>query len=212
VVPGGRPLHDYTNLYINARNPMMFKRKEINAELCVLRVSPAVLDLDGVVVTDMNAARDIARFRPAATGLAFVDRELVFAEDWRHPGDRLAYERHQGIMCAEVLVPDRVDANFIFGAYVSCPESRAALNAMTLGFQWRSITCSSVDGGAGMVRTLIGDLFQSKAQTLVNTVNCVGVMGKGVALEFKRFLGHVRGLCKTVCRKKSKARRAVSLS
>ncbi len=39
-----------------------------------------------------------------------------------------------------------------------------------------------------MVKTLIGDMFESKAQTLVNTVNCVGVMGKGIALEFqKRF-------------------------
>ncbi|MGG6498178.1 UNVERIFIED_CONTAM: phosphatase, partial [Bacteroidetes bacterium 56_B9] len=28
-------------------------------------------------------------------------------------------------------------------------------------------------------------LFDSPAQTLVNTVNLVGVMGKGVALEFK---------------------------
>ena len=36
-----------------------------------------------------------------------------------------------------------------------------------------------------MVKVLIGDLFESKAQTWVNTVNCVGVMGKGVALEFK---------------------------
>ena len=37
-----------------------------------------------------------------------------------------------------------------------------------------------------MVRMLSGDLFQSKAQTLVNAVNCVGVMGKGIALEFKK--------------------------
>ena len=36
-----------------------------------------------------------------------------------------------------------------------------------------------------MVRILTGDLFQSKAQTLVNAVNCVGVMGKGIALDFK---------------------------
>lgn len=36
-----------------------------------------------------------------------------------------------------------------------------------------------------MVNVLIGDMFESKAQTLVNTVNCVGVMGKGIALEFK---------------------------
>ena len=31
-----------------------------------------------------------------------------------------------------------------------------------------------------------GDLLRSPAQTLVNTVNCVGVMGKGIALEFRR--------------------------
>ncbi len=31
-----------------------------------------------------------------------------------------------------------------------------------------------------------GNLLSSSAQTLVNTVNCVGVMGKGIALAFKR--------------------------
>lgn len=37
-----------------------------------------------------------------------------------------------------------------------------------------------------MIKILIGNLFESKARTLVNTVNCVGVMGKGVAQEFKK--------------------------
>src|SRR5882724_1412222 len=36
------------------------------------------------------------------------------------------------------------------------------------------------------VHPLIGDLFSSKVQTLVNTVNCVGVMGKGIAQIFKQ--------------------------
>jgi O-acetyl-ADP-ribose deacetylase (regulator of RNase III)/uncharacterized protein YwgA len=36
-----------------------------------------------------------------------------------------------------------------------------------------------------MVKVLMGDILKSKAQTLVNTVNCVGIMGKGIALEFK---------------------------
>jgi O-acetyl-ADP-ribose deacetylase (regulator of RNase III) len=36
------------------------------------------------------------------------------------------------------------------------------------------------------VTVKIGDLFESSAQTLVNTVNCVGVMGKGIALGFKQ--------------------------
>lgn len=30
-----------------------------------------------------------------------------------------------------------------------------------------------------------GNIFNSKAMAVVNTVNCVGVMGKGIALEFK---------------------------
>ena len=37
-----------------------------------------------------------------------------------------------------------------------------------------------------MLKALIGDLFESRAQALVNTVNCVGVMGKGVAEQFKK--------------------------
>ena len=32
----------------------------------------------------------------------------------------------------------------------------------------------------------IGDMFSSKCTTIVNTINCVGVMGKGIALEFKK--------------------------
>jgi len=32
---------------------------------------------------------------------------------------------------------------------------------------------------------VVGNLFNSNAQTIVNTVNCVGIMGKGVALEFR---------------------------
>ena len=36
-----------------------------------------------------------------------------------------------------------------------------------------------------MIRVLIGNIFDSRMHTLVNTVNCVGVMGKGVAKEFK---------------------------
>lgn len=36
-----------------------------------------------------------------------------------------------------------------------------------------------------MITYIVGDIFQSSAQVLTNPVNCVGVMGKGLALEFK---------------------------
>lgn len=37
-----------------------------------------------------------------------------------------------------------------------------------------------------MINVLIGDLFETSAKTIVNTVNCVGVMGKGIAQAFKK--------------------------
>lgn len=37
-----------------------------------------------------------------------------------------------------------------------------------------------------MVRFRTGDILQTDAEALVNTVNCVGIMGRGVALQFKR--------------------------
>lgn len=37
-----------------------------------------------------------------------------------------------------------------------------------------------------MIKYITGDLLKSEAQALVNTVNTVGVMGKGIALQFKK--------------------------
>ncbi len=36
-----------------------------------------------------------------------------------------------------------------------------------------------------MIKFIKGDIFRSKVQTLVATVNCVGIMGKGLAKEFR---------------------------
>ena len=51
-----------------------------------------------------------------------------------------------------------------------------------------------------MIRYIDGDLFQSPAQTLVNTVNTVGVMGKGIALQFKRFYPEMFTAYQAECR------------
>lgn len=36
-----------------------------------------------------------------------------------------------------------------------------------------------------MITEKIGNIFTTKAQTIVNTINCVGVMGAGIAYEFR---------------------------
>ena len=52
-----------------------------------------------------------------------------------------------------------------------------------------------------MIRYLEGDLFCSPAQTIVNTVNTVGVMGKGIALEFKKRYPDMFRSYQTACEK-----------
>lgn len=37
-----------------------------------------------------------------------------------------------------------------------------------------------------MLKYSTGDILQDKSEALVNTVNCKGVMGRGLALEFKK--------------------------
>ncbi len=129
-IPGGLALHDYANLYFNARNPMMFLRQRRHAELCVIRISPDVLDIDGVVISDRNAASDYVRFEPSPHGLRMIGQD-VFAEDWRHP-DKIEYWRRKSRVCAEVLVPDRVPPELIFGAYVSGEAGSRKLVALNV--------------------------------------------------------------------------------
>lgn len=41
-----------------------------------------------------------------------------------------------------------------------------------------------------MIRYTTGNIMDSSAEALVNTVNTVGVMGKGIAMQFKRAFPH----------------------
>lgn len=101
---------------------MMFKRQAQHQSLCVLRINPDVINIAGVVITDGNASGDYVRFSAAPKGLAIVDRDWTFADDWRDPY-QIQYFRKKAAKCAEVLVPDKVKPDYITGAYVSCQEA-----------------------------------------------------------------------------------------
>lgn len=135
VVPGtGRKLHQYANLYICARNPMLFKRQ--HEQVCVLSISPAVLDLVGVIVTDQNAGSGYVVFWAAPDGLRHVREEWTFADDWRDP-DRITYWRKKSAKCAEVLVPDLVPPEYVQHAYVASVEMKERMDAMSTGLEVR---------------------------------------------------------------------------
>ncbi len=53
-----------------------------------------------------------------------------------------------------------------------------------------------------MIEYIEGDIFTSPAQVIVNTVNTVGVMGKGIALEFKKRYPQMFEVYKSACEKR----------
>jgi hypothetical protein len=132
-IPGAGPLHNHANLYFHARNPMMCRIQARREELTVLRVAPALLQQSGVIVADGNASSDYTGFYRSPDGLRFLKRDLVFARDWRAPGNQILYWQQKRARCAEVLVRDRVPPEYVVGAFVATPAALARLRVIAPG-------------------------------------------------------------------------------
>lgn len=122
-IPGGLLLHDYVNLYFDARNAMMRALCDNYPDLVVLRVNAGVMHTSGAVVSDRNAAADAAAFYPSPAGLQYLEAERVYAESWFLAPDGSQYDywekkdRKQQRQ-AELLVPHRIEAHNIEGIHV----------------------------------------------------------------------------------------------
>ncbi len=53
-----------------------------------------------------------------------------------------------------------------------------------------------------MITYKTGDIFKEEADAIVNTVNCVGVMGRGIALQFKKRFPENFKVYETACKQK----------
>ncbi|MDI6752080.1 MAG: DUF4433 domain-containing protein [bacterium] len=125
VVPGGKKLHYYANLYFNARNPMMraLIDNDKHKKLLVIQIDISILDEPGVIISDRNASSiEYVRFYSVSDGIDKLNENIIFARYWTDHDSIKQFELKSGI-CAEVLVPDCIPPKFIKGIYVSCEES-----------------------------------------------------------------------------------------
>jgi hypothetical protein len=88
--------------------------KQASGGVCVLGVSTETLDLPGVLLTTGNAGSPLSRQARWNEGqaLQFLDREEVFADSWKDE-DGNDLKRIKIAMCAEILIPDKVEPLFI---------------------------------------------------------------------------------------------------
>jgi len=130
-IPNGLALHQYANLYIDARNPMLYYLMSNSPkDLCILIVDKALMTMPAVVISDRNASSRYANFHSYSEAMAKLDIDAIYAQYWTHPDDPIEEMRHQSIKCAEVLVPHHIDPKFISGAYVPDSQTREALISM----------------------------------------------------------------------------------
>lgn len=134
IIPPRYKLHDYVNLYFNARNAMMRRivANHDHRKLAVLQIDVAVLDEPNIVIADKNASSDYVRFYDVDEGIDKLNKERVYARYWTDPD---FYEgcRKKSEICAEVLVPNSLHPKFITGCCVSCQESLDIVKILLTG-------------------------------------------------------------------------------
>lgn len=128
-IPNGLELHDYANLYFDARNPMMYKRK--SEDIVVLKIDLSVLDLPDVIVSDQNASSEYARFYEPIDAIGHLPYGLIYAKDWTD-SDIFQYYRKKSIKCSEVLVPNKIEPDYIIAAAVKNEKDKESITL--LGF------------------------------------------------------------------------------
>lgn len=204
LCPDGKSLWSFANLYFRAENPMLYRVTCHNAveNIVVLGIRGDVLDREGVFISYGNAASQNSRIEPVTdSALSIITRQIQTIWWEAVDGKRKSM--------AECLVPERVPPEYIQSVYTPSYEAGEKIRAMTGGSSLSIIPQADKFFLPGKtieltptLHVLDGDMFFSRMQTLTISVNCVGIMGKGLASRAKYLFPDVFVYYNDLCRKR----------
>jgi hypothetical protein len=110
-----RPLHEYVPLYFSPRNPMLYRRREIQEDIVILGLDPQLLSEPDIIFTNGNAAASGTIFYRGTQMLDHLPWDSIRAKSWTD------IEDGKRIKCAEVLVypkiqPSRIQVIFCYSS------------------------------------------------------------------------------------------------
>jgi O-acetyl-ADP-ribose deacetylase (regulator of RNase III) len=206
IVTGHKSLWAFANLYFRARNPMLYKVAHDKGveKIAVLGVRRDIMNTKGVFISDGNAASSPTRIVAVSQARAVLKEIGNSIEiEWWNEQDGSGSKRK---IMAECLVPQTVGPGYITTIYTADLKVKEQLEQIPglnvpvvpeadMFFQpTRKIRLKD------NLYLVKGDMFFSKLQTLTISVNCVGVMGKGLAsrakYQFPHVYVHYQDLCK----------------
>lgn len=210
--PNGRSLWSFANLFFQPRNPMLYRvllSRRVE-DIVVLGVRPDVLSKLDIYVSLGNAASYYSEIVPSGqVKKALTEIRKWIDNDWWT--EEIGLKRK---MMAECLVPGVIDPELIQTVYVGSHEAAEAVH-QTLASCSLERTPPAVVPEPHMffrpareihltpqLSLVDGDMFLSKMQAVTVSVNCVGVMGKGLASRAKYQFPDVYVRYQDVCRNK----------
>jgi len=208
--PDGRSLWSFANLYFQPRNPMLYRvvffgeSTDAN-DIAVLGVQMSILNRPDIFISTGNAAHSLSDILTASKGRK-VFSQIKKNTDKEYWTDESGSKRK---IMAECLVPDIVTPDFIQGIYVASRDAADKLKKIlrqpnlsvipepNMFFQpFRKIYLTP------HLCLVEGDMFFSRMQTVTVSVNCVGIMGKGLASRAKYQFPDVYVSYQDSCRKR----------
>lgn len=99
-------VHEFVPFYFNPKNPMLYKRKNMQSEIIILCIDRNLLQTD-LKFTDGNAASSSTKFYSNTKDLEKLNWSIINSEYW---SDFIDGKR---IRCSEILIPKEVKTSSI---------------------------------------------------------------------------------------------------
>jgi hypothetical protein len=207
--PDGRSLWSFANLYFQARNPMLYKvvffSESTDAnDIAVLGVQMSVLNKPDIFISTGNAASAPSVILPPREGKKALSqiRKDIDKEYWTEESGS-----KRRIM-AECLVPGIIPPELITEIYVASHEAADKVRPTVEKFGLSVVRephmffqPSRKEYLTPNLYVVEGDMFFSRMQTVTVSVNCVGVMGKGLASRARYQFSDVFVFYQDLCRR-----------
>jgi cold shock CspA family protein len=116
--------HDYVPFYFNPRNTMLYKRRELQNQIVILGIDPMLILEEGTWFSDGNVAAGATKVYNDIAMLEQLPWQIIKASSWNYE-DAERKERCKRIMCAEVLVPNRVNVQSILKIFCRSLSQRS---------------------------------------------------------------------------------------
>lgn len=200
-----RSLWDYANVYFEVRNPMLFSVIKTFGEenIIILQVNSDVLNIQGVGITNGNAASQNTNFfESVEEGLKALNPDQFKKEYWSDADDS------KRTIMAEALIPDQIPSSKIIGIFTAnqtVADQIRENNIGPLNLMPNPKMFFSPEYHNQISDNIIlkkGDMFFSQMHTFTISVNTVGVMGKGLASRAKYQFPDVYVLYQDLCKQR----------